>query len=400
MASKCALTDSSARFYPIMATRRYQSLFCFTVKMEEDIDAARLERAVNEALDSCPMYRVRLKKRFSWHSFDDNTLPFRLSSDEGLLSPIDFEKNNGYLFRIRISGKTLVLDIFHALTDGTGALKLLKAILAAYAHPAIVDREEAELFEDVFSDVGKPIPLSELALGEMAGEAPYRISGTFLKDGLKSHGAAMPTGDIMDRAKRAGVSFTAYVLGHIARSVDNMSDGKRPIVLMVPVNLRKVFKRDAMRNFTLFARVVIRPESCKTLDDYIREAKDQLEKKTSRKALEKQCSSTVKGMNIGIMKLVPLWLKAFFMKIGRAFMKSRQTMIFSNLGVVDLDGLGVEEISLNLNVSKNNVQNISAITLKGVTRLTCTSAIEELTFPNGVYNGLIDEGVHLRFDTL
>ena len=45
---------------------------------------------------------------------------------------INFKKNNDYLFKVTYFKNKINLDIFHVLTDGTGALVFLKSILYHY----------------------------------------------------------------------------------------------------------------------------------------------------------------------------------------------------------------------------------------------------------------------------
>ena len=65
-------------------------------------------------------------------------------------------------------------------------------------------------------------------------------------------------------------------------------------------------------------------------------------------------ATTVRTEKTGLLKIAPLWLKIAVAKTVRHFLKSRQTIIVSNIGKFDVpEEMGVEWASLNINVSKN-----------------------------------------------
>ena len=94
---------------------------------------------------------------------------------------------------------------------------------------------------------------------------------------------------------------------------------------------------------------------------------------------------------------MPLFLKTAILRLGRVFMRSRQTIIFSNLGnVVSPESMGVDRYALNMNVSKNNTQNLGAITTNGKTTLAFTRAIKEKILPDEFFAELEKEGIAVQ----
>lgn len=83
--------------------------------------------------------------------------------------------------------------------------------------------------------------------------------------------------------------------------------------------------------------------------------------------------------------------------MGRVFMRSRQTIIFSNLGnVTSPQCMGVERYALNMNVSKNNTQNLGAITTNGKTTLAFTRAIKETLLPETFFEELQKQNIAVK----
>ena len=64
--------DHSAKFYPIMSTKKAQSLFCISADMFDDVQKDVLKNALNDVLCRFPAYKVKLKRGWAWHFFEQN----------------------------------------------------------------------------------------------------------------------------------------------------------------------------------------------------------------------------------------------------------------------------------------------------------------------------------------
>lgn len=401
--------DHSAKFYPIISTKKTQSIFCIGAVMKRDVDKDLLEKAVNDVMPRFPAYKVRLKKGYSWHYFENNDEKVKVFDGDGeMLRPIDPKETNGYLFRLSGKGKEIKLEIFHALTDGNGTLDFLKTILKRYGELSGCDFEKndgivdwkaepcEEEIEDCFEKHYKPIKLRDMHLLSMAGKPPHRINGTMLRGGYVRDIAVADADEINLKAKSMGASFTAYITGILAYSIEKTSNARKPIVVMVPVNLRKIYPSVTMRNFVTFVRILIKPDSCKTLEEYVDEAKRQLKEKSSKGNMDAFVSTTVRAQKNVFLKVLPLFLKTFFIKFGRLFMRSRQTIIYSNLGALRLpQQMGIESLVFNTNVSKNNTQNLGSITFNGNTCFAFTRAIAETVLPDTFFACIKEQGIKI-----
>lgn len=397
--------DHSAKFYPIMSTKKAQSLFRISAIMNETVDKDKLQIALNDVLPRFEAYKVRLKKGYAWHFFEYNDAPCKVFAEETLLKPINPDETNGYWFRVSALGNKIVLEIFHALADGNGALAFLKSIVKRYRELLGVEVDDEgtidwqsqphqEETEDGFEKNYKPISLGQMNLKALAGKVPHRIKGTLSKDGYEVSEGVADSADILKKAKEIGVSFTAYIAGVLAFSIEKTCKNKVPIAVMIPVNLRALYPSKTMRNFVTFVRVIFAPSSFESVEACAIEAQRQIKVLTAKDKLDAFISTTVKAQRNWILKVVPLFLKTAILRLGRLFMRSRQTIIFSNLGnVVSPQSMGVERYVLNMNVSKNNTQNLGAITTNGKTTLAFTRAIKETSLPREFFAELEKHGI-------
>lgn len=397
--------DHSAKFYPIMSTKKAQSLFRIYAIMNETVDKDKLQIALNDVLPRFEAYKVRLKKGYAWHFFEYNDAPCKVFAEETLLKPINPDDTNGYWFRVSALGNKIVLEIFHALADGNGALAFLKSIVKRYRELLGVEVDDEgtidwqsqphqEETEDSFEKNYKPISFGQMNLKALAGKVPHRIKGTLSKDGYEVSEGVADSADILKKAKEIGVSFTAYIAGVLAFSIEKTCKNKVPIAVMIPVNLRALYPSKTMRNFVTFVRVIFAPFSFESVEACAIEAQRQIKVLTAKDKLDAFISTTVKAQRNWILKVVPLFLKTAILRLGRLFMRSRQTIIFSNLGnVVSPQSMGVERYVLNMNVSKNNTQNLGAITTNGKTTLAFTRAIKETSLPREFFAELEKHGI-------
>lgn len=397
--------DHSAKFYPIMSTKKAQSLFRIYAIMNETVDKDKLQIALNDVLPRFEAYKVRLKKGYAWHFFEYNDAPCKVFAEETLLKPINPDETNGYWFRVSALGNKIVLEIFHALADGNGALAFLKSIVKRYRELLGVEVDDEgtidwqsqphqEETEDSFEKNYKPISLGQMNLKALAGKVPHRIKGTLSKDGYEVSEGVADSADILKKAKEIGVSFTAYIAGVLAFSIEKTCKNKVPIAVMIPVNLRALYPSKTMRNFVTFVRVIFAPSSFESVEACAIEAQRQIKVLTAKDKLDAFISTTVKAQRNWILKVVPLFLKTAILRLGRLFMRSRQTIIFSNLGnVVSPQSMGVERYVLNMNVSKNNTQNLGAITTNGKTTFAFTRAIKETSLPREFFAELEKHGI-------
>lgn len=60
-------------------------------------------------------------------------------------------------------------------------------------------------------------------LKALAGKVPHRIKGTLSKDGYAVSEGVAEAQDVLKKAKEIGVSFTAYIAGVLAYSIEKLA---------------------------------------------------------------------------------------------------------------------------------------------------------------------------------
>ena len=244
------------------------------------------------------------------------------------------------------------MEVYHALTDGTGALQFLQYLLCAYlsaVHPGQVPRELA--------DELSPAPISSRAEDSfkkyyqhvkkvrsgLPGRA-YRLTGRFSEEYRVTEGL-MSCRKVLDLAKAYDSTLTVFLCALLMISIHRemmLYKEKKPVVITVPVNLRQYFFSETTRNFFGNIRVAYRfQEGEENLEDIIASLKSSFERELTQDRLKSRISGYMAVERNPFAKIAPLSFKNFCLRIARRVSDFGETMVVSNVGKVKLP----EEIS-------------------------------------------------------
>ncbi|MDT3360284.1 MAG: hypothetical protein LIR47_13170, partial [Spirochaetota bacterium] len=242
---------------------------CYTIKQEI------LEQALHDVLERCSYAKVSLHAGFFWYYLSPNTKQPLVHPEGSYPSGrFSFKENNGYLFKVLYSEHRIALECFHALTDGSGAMAYLKLLVERYCHYAnIADFQfpgalnyKARPSIQEFSDPFQHLYDKNLPSYPKISKAYHRKGTGSIDDRVKVISASIPTKQIKERAKARGITIGEYLsstylyaLQQLQQQEVPLQKQRKPIRLSVPMNLRKIFGYETMRNFTLFAVIGIEP---------------------------------------------------------------------------------------------------------------------------------------------
>jgi hypothetical protein len=152
--------DNAAKIYPAVITKNVTNVFRITAILKEPVKIKPLLKAVLRAEKRFPYLCVQLKEGFFWYYLEHLPEHIPVEPDEHRLCR-EFLKGS-LLIRIPVNNNSISIECSHILTDGTGALELLKTILGFYAdecghavprdyqsgHPVVILEEE---YEDAYN---------------------------------------------------------------------------------------------------------------------------------------------------------------------------------------------------------------------------------------------------------
>ena len=126
------------------------------IRMRDLIDPEILRRAVDMTMKRYPYFRVELQKKEGRYVFAENHRPVVITNS---LHGVDLnsEDSNYHMIAFCRKDNWIVLDVFHGMTDGTGAYEVVRTLLYYYCS----ERYNVKLKEEGIRLVGEEIPEEE-----------------------------------------------------------------------------------------------------------------------------------------------------------------------------------------------------------------------------------------------
>ena len=117
-----------------------------------------------------------------------------------------------------------------------------------------------------------------------------------------------------------------------------INKGKKPINICVPINLKKYFETDTKSNFFSYMMVSLELKDNKkyTFNIILEMVKKEFQKKLKLKKMVETISVDAGKTSNPFIRIVPLFIKKFAVRLGSLDVKKNFTMTFSNIGRFDI----------------------------------------------------------------
>ncbi|MBE7025410.1 MAG: hypothetical protein E7408_05090 [Ruminococcaceae bacterium] len=396
--------DSAAKVYPLSMTHTHGTMFRVSAYMKETVEPAVLQVALLSVLKRFPLFSTAMKRGVFWHYFDAVRCRFPVRPEkEPPCSCIFLGGRQTPCFRVLYHKKRIALEIFHVLTDGTGAVTFLKCLVREYLRllgihvaeglPSLDESPHPAETENAFSYAEKQKKgtgfLQRLAIQPGAGKKKRRETRIL-------H-FIMPTDGLLAASKKEEATVTAFLTSCITKAVRETVDFARPeesIQVQVPVNMRRFYPTRSLRNFSLYA-VVSTPYKVQDRAEMLAEAKRQLREQTEPDSLARMLYSANQMATNPFVRIMPLGLKGYVLKkIYGVLGEKVLSGTLSNLGKVDEDfGDHVQFFDFVLGeTSKTNIK-CTLVSYQNTAVLTVTDSLLETRFQESLARSLREAAV-------
>ena len=162
------------------------------------------------------------------------------------------------------------------------------------------------------------------------------------KDGnhLHVHESVVSVQAVLKRSRELGVSMTIFLTALFMMAInEEMSkmQKKKPVVLMVPVNLRKFFPSTSMLNFFNWIEPGYNFETQdKSFEAVLKYTKEFFESELTKEKMSAHISELLALERHPILRLAPLELKNLCIQAGAKYSEKNTTAIFSNMSAVKM----------------------------------------------------------------
>lgn len=410
--------DNAALIYPSIQSDRITTMFRISMTLKEPVNPKILQKSLEAVIENFPFYRVKLKKGFFWYYLEHNPKLPHIEKDVryplGRLHP---SLGKRFLFRVRFRQTRIAVEFCHVLTDGTGGLTFLKALVYDYLKRLGKDVGEPgdipvgplpdEAAEDAYNRFYKsPLPLPD------KGNKAFHIKGKLLRPGaIQITTGVIPMETILREAKKRNVSLTTLLVAVYIDALQELQDRriqnntkKRPIAVQVPVNMRSIYPSKTLRNFSLFVMPEIDPRLGKySFDEILQIVRETLITQTNEKAISRYLSRNVGGQRNWLVRIIPL----FFKKLLMPFLYTRMgenlcSGTLSNLGLIRLpEGMAKEIDQIDFILGTNPINKTGCAVCSFGDKLVINFArnIQESDVERLFFTRLVNMGIHVTIDT-
>ena len=342
--------DNAAKLYSAASNKKDTRVFRFYCELKEQVQSELLQEALDQTLETFPTFLMVLRKGLFWHYLEPcNLRPVVKEEYKEPCSRLYIRDKKTLLFEVTYYQKRINFEVFHVLTDGTGATEFLKELVKNYLYLAhkeegleqvslqpedmTVQDQEDDSFLKYYSKDQKRPKKRKLHAFQIRRKK---------KDGnrLHVHESIVSVQAILKRSRELGVSMTIFLTAIYMMAIhEEMSkmQKKRSVILMVPVNLRKFFPSTSMLNFFNW----IEPGYDFATQDGSFEAvlnhtKAFFEAELTKEKMSAHISELLALELHPILRLAPLELKNLCIQAGAKFSEKNVTAIFSNMSAVKM----------------------------------------------------------------
>ena len=412
--------DNAAKIYPAALRKKWSNVFRLSATLSEPVDRDVLRAALDVTLRRFPSIGVRLRKGIFWFYLERVPGVPEITEEQSYpLVHMSYASIRECAFRVVVYKNRIAVELFHALTDGTGGMIFLKTLLAEYLSrkygisvpntDGVLCRMDepspAELEDSFIKNAGT------VSAGRKEATA-YRLTGTTEPDGFVHLTTFMlDAAEVKEKAHEHSATVTEFLTAAMMQAILRLQAEKvphrsrrKPVKVLVPVNLRSLVPSKTLRNFALF----ITPELDPKLGDYsfdeiCKSVHHRMGIDNTAKQMSMKIAANVNSEKSPILKVMPLFVKNAAMKaVFDAVGERKSCLCMSNLGNVRLPEVMrqyVTRMDFIIGVPSCSAYNCALLSYGGTTYINLVRSIEEPELEMHFYKVLRELGIHVKVES-
>ena len=122
--------DNAAKIYPAARRKKWSNVFRLSATLTEPVDKEVLRTALDVTLRRFPSIGVRLRRGLFWFYLERVPEVPEIQSEQAYpLAHMSHKEMRQCAFRVIAYKNRIAVEIFHALTDGTGGMIFLLSLI-------------------------------------------------------------------------------------------------------------------------------------------------------------------------------------------------------------------------------------------------------------------------------
>lgn len=340
--------DNAALVFPLVTGENDTRVFRFYCQLKEEVDSDILQQALDRTMEKYPLFQAVLRKGLFWFYLEHSHIRALVKPEtEPPCSRLYIPDKKSLLFQVSYYKERINFEVFHALTDGTGAMHFLQELVQNYlilAHPKEnfpeIGRDKktgrGNIEEDSFSQYYS----SDIPKNREKKKAAVKLKGEKLvHSDMHISEVVLSVKEVHQKARSYGVSITVLLTAVMLCSIREeipKNQQKRPVTLMIPVNLRNYFPSQSMTNFFGWIEVGYTFSDTTTFEEVLTDVKRQFEQELEKDKIAMHMNDYVRIEKNIFVRAVPLEIKKYFLMIGANLGSRSITAVYSNIGIIRL----------------------------------------------------------------
>ncbi len=368
--------DNASKIFPATASHKDTKVFRMFCELNEDVDPDLLQKALDQTLQAFPLYRSVLRRGVFWYYFENSGIEASVEADNKPLYSLLYIKGERMLaFRVNYHLTRINVEVFHALSDGTGAFWFLQTLVYHYLilkHPDQfrsglpdlgVDASQKQRMDDSFdrhfryrigSNEEISLPASSVearndqpepasSLRKVFSRRAYRIPGE--KFELQRTGlieGELSAAEVLKLAHEYKATLTVFITAVFMLAIyEDMPYLKktRPVSIDVPVNLRQFYSSETARNF--FSLINVRhlrqdKDKTPTLEELIDFVQNSFQNELGGEKLTKRIMTLMRLEKMWPVRIIPTSVKDVILRLSHWVSDLNSTASVSNMGRVKM----------------------------------------------------------------
>ena len=411
--SEWSKLDNAAKIFPANSKKSDTKVFRFACELHDTVDPKVLQEALDITLEAFPFYRSVMKSGLFWYYFEKSRFPALVTEEN--LPPCStlYDKNHKtLLFRVMYYRKRINLEVYHALSDGAGALQFLRTLVFHYITikykdafkdktPLLdIDASKTQKSDDSFQKYFK----EEKIFPKKKPVKAYKLRGAKIPEYRFSViEGVIPLNEILPKVKEYKASLTIFLAALLMCAISEEIPARhkrKPVVLSIPVNLRNYFSSQTARNF--YGVIYVDYDFSKgsgDLKDVIEVLKKKFKENLTPEALARRINRLASLEHNAFLRVIPLALKNLALRIAYIISDRSHTSTLSNVGIVNVpDDIKPYINSFDVFVSTNKLQ-ACLCTYENKLRISFTSAFVSTEIQRRFFRSLTDMGIPLVIES-
>ncbi|MCM1545090.1 MAG: hypothetical protein NC110_07325 [Ruminococcus sp.] len=347
---KWCKTDTATIMFSSIDSKT-QSRICrySAVLKDEDVDPVILSKAVKEALKRYPIFSYRERKGFFWAYLEHTDKPVKVLPET--LRPAALRrlgKDGGPEIEVLYYKRRISIDCSHIYADGRGFLELLKSIVAQYLIYSGMDKADiynVRLSDEKGSETENENPYlryhNKEKLKNLRRDKAYRLKKDYEPDYANSIFGLIPIDEIKAVSHEKNMTITEYLCCALIYSIIKTAEKpiNETIIIAVPVDMRKYFPTDTIRNFANDVPIEFNPhgKTNVTFDEICAAVSGQMKAKNTKNTMQAFLNSSYSMMSNAFLRAIPFSIKHLGLnRLQKISHNNAMTVMLSNVGNVSL----------------------------------------------------------------